>query len=91
MSDFRVPIFLKAQSILAHPDVLDEIRGICQESREIPTGPYGIPILEADWLEPDEYFMGDSKIIRNLDAIAKKFGPTIAREILLKLVPPDTP
>jgi len=91
MKNLKIPANTKRKAILSSPEVIEEIRGICQKPAEKPIGPYGIPIVTADWLEPDEYFIGDSEVIQKIMRLAEKFGPEFARKILKELSGPDTP
>lgn len=77
---------LVPQAVMLHPRALGRVRTVFDRDEKPSTYPFGIRIHTADWLDPDEYFLGNEKTVRAILTIAEDYGPEIAKIVLQKLL-----
>ena len=77
---------IQPQEIMVHPAKLDGVRTALPGEAEETSPIFGIRIHTVDWIEQDEYFMGNAKTIRAILEIAEEYGPEIAKIVLQKIL-----
>lgn len=77
---------LHPQAVMLHPRALGRVRTVLDRDEEPISSPFGIRIHTADWLDPDEYFLGNEKTVRAILTIAEDYGPKIGKIVLDKLL-----
>jgi hypothetical protein len=78
------------EEVLLHSAGMRKIRDVSEKyAGDLPAPFPNIKIHVADWLKPDEMFMGPPEVIEKLLALAEIAGGERAREILLKICRED--
>lgn len=80
------PLIQRRQACLTHERVVKQMERILStEVRAVKLGPWDMKVHVVDWVENDEYFLGDEKLVQALCDVADAYGGEIARELLRKV------
>lgn len=77
---------LQPQAVMLHPRALGRVKTAFDKDEKPVSSPFGIRIHTADWLDPEEYYLGNAETIQAVLTIAEEYGPEIAKVVLEKII-----